>query len=489
MKLCFIYSGLWRTLIDSIKLLCDKIETCDYDIYVHVEINEVDTSYLHKKINTESLYKFKNVKGILMDTKPSIPDIYKTEREKNMYYQWYKINRIFSIINPDNYDYIIRIRSDLFLMDIIDETLIQSLNQNKLYIPTGNDIYNGINDQFAISSPSIMKIYTNLIHNIPKYMTDNYNCSEIVLNEYLKEKNIHIERFNLNYKLVLSLCNTIGITGNSASGKSTVSKAIERIFKFDKKIILETDRYHKWERGNSNWSNNTHLNPDANYLEKLQEDTYNLKIGNDIYTVDYNHKNGKFTPLKKIETKENIIICGLHTLYQDKLRDIIDIKVYIDTEEKLQYYWKLKRDVRERGYSESNVFYAIEKRKEDYLKFIIPQRQYSDIIIKFYTKDDIDLKKWKSMVEPNVYLCISLHIDIYNIIKIEKGNPFFIIDGYDNNYIQLLINNNISKEVIYDYLLHRNIDLINIDDIYDGYYGFIQLLFALMIYKDANDTY
>ena len=98
-----------------------------------------------------------------------------------------------------------------------------------------------INDQFAIASPSIMKIYTNLINKLDDYINDN-TCSEIVLAKHLRNNNINIERFNLNYKLVLSMCNTIGIAGNSASGKSTVANAIERIFKFDKKIILETDR-------------------------------------------------------------------------------------------------------------------------------------------------------------------------------------------------------------------------------------------------------
>ena len=486
MKLCFIYSGLSRTLVDSIKLLNDRMQSYDYDIYIHTEINEVDSSYLHKKINIESIYKLKNVKSILMDNKVSVPDIYKTEKEKNIYYQWHKINRIFSIINLYKYDYIIRIRSDLFLLEDIDKTLIQGFNNEKIYIPMGNDVCNGINDQFAIASPFIMKIYANLIHNIDKYMKNDYNCSEIILFQYLKDMNIQIERFQLNYKLVLSLCNTIGITGNSASGKTTVSKAIEKVFKFDKKIILETDRYHKWERGNSNWNNNTHLNPNANYLEKLQEDTFNLKLGNDIYAVDYNHKNGTFTPLKRIETKQNIIICGLHTLYHDKLRDIIDIKVYIDTDEKLQYYWKLKRDVNDRGHNESDVFKFIENRKDDYSKFILPQRQYSDIIINFYTNDDIDLKNWSMIKEPDIKLRISIHIDIYKIIKIEKGNRFFTIDGYDNNYINLIVNNNVNKDIIHKYL---NIDFINIDDIYDGYYGVIQLLFALMIYKDAIDIY
>ena len=56
MKICFIYSGLSRTLIESIKQLNNKITntSIQYDIYIHTELNEIDTSYLHKKLNIET---------------------------------------------------------------------------------------------------------------------------------------------------------------------------------------------------------------------------------------------------------------------------------------------------------------------------------------------------------------------------------------------------------------------------------------------------
>ena len=50
MKICFIYSGLSRTLIDSIRLLNEKIISIDYDIYIHTEINEIESTYIYKKI-------------------------------------------------------------------------------------------------------------------------------------------------------------------------------------------------------------------------------------------------------------------------------------------------------------------------------------------------------------------------------------------------------------------------------------------------------
>ena len=125
MKICFIYSGLSRTLIDSIKLLNNKLNNIEYDIYIHTEINENDNNYLNKNFKIEQLYNLQNVKCVLIDSKPCIPNIFKTEKEINMYYQWFKIYRIFSIINEkDKYDYIIRIRSDFFILDDIQNIII-----------------------------------------------------------------------------------------------------------------------------------------------------------------------------------------------------------------------------------------------------------------------------------------------------------------------------------------------------------------------------
>jgi hypothetical protein len=491
MKICFIYSGLSRTLIESIKQLNYKITntSIQYDIYIHTELNEIDTSYLHKKLNIETLYSLDNVKSILVDSKPDLPDIYKTDKEISMYYQWYKIYRIYSIIKNDiNYDYIVRIRSDLFILENLNNILL-NLENSKIYIPTGNNIYDrnhitndeSINDQFAIGTPLIMNIYANLINEINEYISPN-TCSEIILAKHLKKYNIQIERIKLDYKLVLSLCNLIGISGNSGSGKSTLTNIIESIFKFDKKVVLETDRYHKWERGNPEWNIKTHLNPESNYLEKLQEDTFNLKLGNDIFTVDYNHTTGKFTPIEKISAKENIIICGLHTLYNNKMRDIIDIKVYIDTQESIQYYWKLNRDVNNRGHTVDKVLKSIDSRKEDYIKFIEPQKKCSDIIIQYYTEKEFD---WKKNIIPDILLKISIKHELFNILYecITYFNNYITISSYINNFITIQITDLINNKEIYDYIIKHGIDFINLNEIHHGHNGIIQLLFALLLYK------
>jgi uridine kinase len=203
--------------------------------------------------------------------------------------------------------------------------------------------------------------------------------SEEVLNAHLS---MPIQRVDLEYKLVLSQAKVISISGDSGSGKTTISSLIKPLFFFDNLLEFETDRYHKWERQDYHWKTISHLNPEANFLEKMQEDTFNLKLGNAIVSVDYDHSTGKFTAPKPVDPATNIILCGLHTMYSSNLRELSDLKIFIDTDECIKTRWKLERDVHERGRKLEDVIKQIESRRYDYETYILPQREFSDIIIR-----------------------------------------------------------------------------------------------------------
>ena len=96
------------------------------------------------------------------------------------------------------------------------------------------------------------------------------------------------------------------------------------------------------ERGNENYKRYTHLNPCANYLERMSEDIFQYKIGEDVYQVDYNHDTGKFTQKQKIENKKNLVLCGLHTLYQKDINKLLNLKIFLDTDRELIKNGKLK---------------------------------------------------------------------------------------------------------------------------------------------------
>jgi uridine kinase len=494
MRILFLFSGLTRTLDTNIqnihKILKNDI---DYDIYIHNTLNDTEDKY-NNIIIPSNITENNYVTKILSENINISFDINNKynishTKIKNTIKQLYKIYQLFKLVPENYYDYIIRIRSDLFIFENINyfNELFQKINKNILYIPINNDIYDkkifddigifsSINDQFCICSYNIMKIYSELYLNIKKYDYLPF-ISEIILYQYLKDNNIQIERIYLNYKLLLSTCNILAISGDSGSGKSTLLKAIEPIFCFDNCLKFETDRYHKWERGNINWNNYTHLNPEANYLEKLCDDTYNFKIGNDIITVDYDHKTGKFTEKYKQEVKDNIILCGLHTLYPEHIRNIIDIKIYIDTEPDLKKYWKIQRDVKERGYELNKVLNVIEKRQNDFINFIDIQKQYADIIVHYY-------------IENNNYNEVKFEILLKNEYYLKNMMKLFIFKIKDKyNYKQLYINDtNIYdsynvKEKIIEYICNKKLEFIDTNKIYENGIGLLQYLLINLIYN------
>jgi uridine kinase len=162
----------------------------------------------------------------------------------------------------------------------------------------------------------------------------------------------------------------------------------------------------------------------------MNEDIFNLKVGKSIYQVDYNHKNGKFTENKIIDPSENTIVCGLHSLYQEN-NNLYDIKIFIDTDEDLKTKWKIERDVNERGHKLENVLAQIEKRKEDYLKYIYPQKDKSDIVINFFPIHD----------EIGLNLFIKREFNMENLIQILKNKEItFIFESNDIKFNKITFN-------------------------------------------------
>ena len=288
MNICVMICGQPR----SIKLIIDNINILfkDYNVefYLSMAKNKelFETEYLNKN-DISDLYIDNKIKKILL-----IDDIHDDLFRNSLNYI-YKIKNIINIID-NKYDIYILLRTDLllnninFLKDIITDELYFCSRHFNQFI---KDINNKINDNIIITK-SFTKI-SELI-NIYNFGLKNINYSEIILYDYLFDKNIKYKLINIDYKLILSSCNIIAIAGDSGSGKSTLLTHLITLFD-DNVLNFETDRYHKWERGDINYNTYTHLNPYANHLEKMSEDIYNLKIGNDIYTVDYNHNTGKFT--------------------------------------------------------------------------------------------------------------------------------------------------------------------------------------------------
>ena len=183
----------------------------------------------------------------------------------------------------------------------------------------------------------------------------------------------------------------------------------------------------------------------------MKKDVFDLKIGKNVYSVDYDHATGKFKDSTIICSEENIIVCGLHSLYIPD--NIIDIKIYMDTDDNLRIPWKIKRDIQKRGYSIEKIMEQINSRKEDFYTFIYPQKDNADIIINFYTDKMFDISSFDINENLPVFLKIGINIK-YNItnivnkirvVSVETNDKFnFLVFEQKYEYeliIQTIINN------------------------------------------------
>ena len=176
----------------------------------------------------------------------------------------------------------------------------------------------------------------------------------------------------------------IGICGDSGTGKSTLQNSISQLFGQGEFLRIEGDGDHKWERGDSNWAHYTHLNPQANYLYRQARDIQQLKRGQTVRRVDYDHNTGHFTQKMTVRPCRFLSISGLHVFYLPQLRNIIDLKIYTSADEDLRILWKMERDASKRGHTREEVMQQIQSRYPDAQKYIYPQKEFADICLRYF---------------------------------------------------------------------------------------------------------
>jgi phosphoribulokinase len=86
-------------------------------------------------------------------------------------------------------------------------------------------------------------------------------------------------------------------------------------------------------------------------------------------------------PPEIIEPNKVIVIEGLHPLYDERVRALLDFSVYLDISDEVKVNWKIQRDMAERGHTYDDVMAAINSRKPDFSAYIDPQREYADVVI------------------------------------------------------------------------------------------------------------
>lgn len=176
----------------------------------------------------------------------------------------------------------------------------------------------------------------------------------------------------------------LGIVGDSAAGKTTLSRGIVQILGAEQVSVLCTDDYHRYNRQQRKELSITPLNPACNYLDIMAQHLRLLRAGEPILKPRYDHKLGDFGPPQYIVPKHFLIVEGLLGMYWQEMRNAYSVCVYLNPPEELRWRWKVRRDSSQRGYSEREVLHELAIREPDSAAYIRPQRNNADIEISFF---------------------------------------------------------------------------------------------------------
>lgn len=177
----------------------------------------------------------------------------------------------------------------------------------------------------------------------------------------------------------------IGITGGTGSGKSTVSRQILKRNGEENVVIIEQDSYYK-DQSHLTFDERVKRNYDHPLafdnqllLKHLKALLNNKPIEKPIYDFgQHTRKNETVT----VYPRRIIILEGILILYDEEIRNLCDIKIFVDTDSDVRVIRRIKRDIKERGRSlDSVIEQYMNTVRPAHLQFVEPTKKYADIII------------------------------------------------------------------------------------------------------------
>ena len=177
----------------------------------------------------------------------------------------------------------------------------------------------------------------------------------------------------------------IGIAGGTGSGKTTVVKKIREQFPKGEVAIITHDSYY-FDSGELSLEERRKKNfdhPDSIEFDLMIEHIKKLKNGDSIAEPIYSFITcTRAEKTKHVEPKEVLIIEGILCLTNKDLRDLMDIKVYVDCDSDLRLARVIRRDMQERGRNVEQVLKRYEETvRPSHIQFIEPTKRFADIII------------------------------------------------------------------------------------------------------------
>ncbi len=304
-------------------------------------------------------------------------------------------------------------------------------------------------------------------------------------------------RFGLHSNSVYKLKDrafVIGIGGDSGVGKSTLLGYIRGLLTRDAVLEVEGDGDHKWERGDQNWRHFTHLNPKANHLHRQSDNIIALKRGDAVNRTDYDHDTGRMSKPRKTQSNDYILLCGLHPFYLPKMRKTIDLKIFLEADERLRRHWKINRDMTDRGYTAEQVLKQIEARGDDADRFIGPQKQYADLVINYNTDTSFEVGQADAIVPLRMRFSMDSSVALDSLLDALSENGIAATHDYAPDLKTQFIEVQ-SEEANADFESIAESIIVNKGEVLASgshwernYWGLVQLLILIMISEQLKET-
>ncbi|MFD2046168.1 uridine kinase [Ornithinibacillus salinisoli] len=177
----------------------------------------------------------------------------------------------------------------------------------------------------------------------------------------------------------------IGVAGGSGSGKTSVTRSIYNRFPDKTILVIEQDYYYKdqshlpfEERLNTNYDHPLAFDNDL-LIEHVHDLLHHTSVDKPVYDYKLHTRSNEVI---KVEPKDVIILEGILILEDPRLVDLMDIKVFVDTDADLRIIRRLLRDIKERGRTlDSVIDQYLNAVRPMHLQFVEPTKRYADIII------------------------------------------------------------------------------------------------------------
>jgi uridine kinase len=177
----------------------------------------------------------------------------------------------------------------------------------------------------------------------------------------------------------------IGIAGGTGSGKSTVARKIADGLPADSVAVIDHDSYYR-DRSDLSYEARSHLNfdhPDSLDNDLLVQHLEALRAGRGVDVPIYDFKtHARLAESRRVEPPRILIVEGILVFVEERVRSLLDVKIFVDTDADIRVFRRIRRDLEQRGRTFQQVreqYYATVRPM--HLQFVEPSKRWADLIV------------------------------------------------------------------------------------------------------------